>query len=120
MRTLHFEQLFDGQRWHTHGANVVIDAAGNIAALSPGAAEAGAEHVPGIALPGLPNLHSHAHQRAMAGLGERAGKVLPWVVGCGGRAKGSIAGAGDAVGWVGSLGLLAKGSWANGSGPAWS
>ena len=26
-----------------------------------------------ILLPAMPNLHSHAHQRAMAGLGERAG-----------------------------------------------
>ncbi len=31
------------------------------------------EHVAGLMLPGLPNLHSHAFQRAMAGLAERAG-----------------------------------------------
>ncbi len=29
----------------------------------------------GVMLPGIPNLHSHAHQRAMAGLGELAGDV---------------------------------------------
>ena len=32
---------------------------------------AGAERVPGVVLPGMPNLHSHAFQRAMAGLAER-------------------------------------------------
>jgi formimidoylglutamate deiminase len=32
-----------------------------------------AERVSGIAVPGLPNLHSHAFQRAMAGLTERQG-----------------------------------------------
>ncbi|CAN5902402.1 formimidoylglutamate deiminase [soil metagenome] len=33
-----------------------------------------AQRVSGIALPGLPNLHSHAFQRAMAGLTERRGE----------------------------------------------
>jgi formimidoylglutamate deiminase len=32
-----------------------------------------AEHVSGVVVPGLPNLHSHAFQRAMAGLTERRG-----------------------------------------------
>jgi len=32
-----------------------------------------AERLGGVALPGMPNLHSHAHQRAMAGLAERTG-----------------------------------------------
>ncbi len=32
-----------------------------------------AERLHGIALPGVPNLHSHAPQRAIAGLGERSG-----------------------------------------------
>ncbi len=30
------------------------------------------EHITGVAVPGMPNLHSHAHQRAMAGLAERS------------------------------------------------
>ncbi len=34
---------------------------------------ADAELVPGFALPGMPNLHSHAFQRGMAGLSERRG-----------------------------------------------
>ncbi|HEY8566818.1 MAG TPA: formimidoylglutamate deiminase [Beijerinckiaceae bacterium] len=33
------------------------------------------ETVSGLTLPGVPNLHSHAFQRAMAGLAERAGPV---------------------------------------------
>ena len=36
-------------------------------------AAAGAERLAGIVLPGMPNLHSHAFQRAMAGLAERQG-----------------------------------------------
>lgn len=28
-----------------------------------------------VLIPGIPNVHSHAHQRAMSGLGERAGQV---------------------------------------------
>jgi formimidoylglutamate deiminase len=31
------------------------------------------QRIPGCVVPGMPNCHSHAHQRAMAGLGERAG-----------------------------------------------
>jgi formimidoylglutamate deiminase len=43
-----------------------------ISAVTPGAAE-GALRVSGIALPAMPNVHSHAHQRLMLGLAERAG-----------------------------------------------
>jgi formiminoglutamate deiminase len=46
---------------------------GAIARVSAGAARADAEKVAGIALPGLPNLHCHAFQKGMAGLGERRG-----------------------------------------------
>ncbi|WP_207481652.1 formimidoylglutamate deiminase [Arenibaculum pallidiluteum] len=46
---------------------------GAIAAVHPGAAPAGRERIPGIAIPGLPNLHSHAFQRGMAGLAETRG-----------------------------------------------
>ncbi len=48
--------------------------AGLIVAVEPGAVrEAADEALPGIALPGLPNLHSHAFQRGMAALAERRG-----------------------------------------------
>src|SRR5262249_10958271 len=36
----------------------------------------GAERLAGIAVPGLPNLHSHAFQRGMAGLAERRGPTM--------------------------------------------
>jgi formimidoylglutamate deiminase len=44
---------------------------GNIVSVTAQAPRANAEHLPGIALAGLPNLHSHAFQRGMAGLSER-------------------------------------------------
>jgi formimidoylglutamate deiminase len=46
---------------------------GAIASVAAGAARDGAEHIEGIAVPGLPNLHCHAFQRGMAGLAERRG-----------------------------------------------
>ncbi len=53
---------------------IEVDASGHIGRVAHGAA-AGAEYfLPGIAVPGMPNLHSHAFQRAMAGSAEvRAG-----------------------------------------------
>ena len=48
-----------------------IDAQGDLAAVETGASAAGAERLAGVVLPGMPNLHSHAFQRAMAGLAER-------------------------------------------------
>jgi formimidoylglutamate deiminase len=51
-----------------------VDAAGTITRVEadapPGRAD---ERVAGVAVPGLPNLHSHAFQRALAGLTERRG-----------------------------------------------
>ena len=49
-----------------------IDADGNVSDVRAGVAESGGARA-GLLLPAIPNLHSHAHQRAMAGLGERAG-----------------------------------------------
>jgi formimidoylglutamate deiminase len=51
---------------------IAIDAAGDIAVLEPDAVPDGAERLAGPVVPGMPNLHSHAFQRAMAGLTERA------------------------------------------------
>lgn len=47
---------------------------GWITALTPNAQPGGRERLRGIALPGLPNLHSHTFQRAMAGLSETRGQ----------------------------------------------
>jgi formimidoylglutamate deiminase len=46
---------------------------GIICAVAPGGARRGAERIAGIAIPGMPNLHSHGFQRGMAGLSERRG-----------------------------------------------
>ncbi len=46
---------------------------GTIVSVQPHAAMEGRERIAGIALPGLPNLHSHTFQRGMAGLAETRG-----------------------------------------------
>ncbi len=50
-----------------------LDGDGNIASVMPGGGAEGAERIAGPILPGMPNLHSHAFQRAMAGRTEHAG-----------------------------------------------
>ena len=56
--------------------NVLItwDGAGRITAVTPNAQPASAAVAPGPVLPGMPNLHSHAFQRAFAGLTEYRGE----------------------------------------------
>lgn len=64
--------------------NVLIaaDARGSITAVAPGTARApAADRLRGAVIPGIPNLHSHAFQRAMAGGAERrspAGRDSFW------------------------------------------
>jgi formimidoylglutamate deiminase len=55
--------------------DVAIDVAadGTIGTVAVGADDYGAERVSGPLLPGMPNLHSHAFQRALAGRTGRAG-----------------------------------------------
>lgn len=78
MATLHFDHLFTGSRWMTD-ALVTVDDDGTI--VEVGSADlddgegAAVQRFRGCALPGIPNLHSHAHQRAMAGLAESSGAV---------------------------------------------
>ena len=60
-----------GDGW-ADSVEIEIDATGSIGALRPNTPYASGERV-GSLLPAMPNVHSHAHQRAMAGLGERAG-----------------------------------------------
>ena len=54
---------------------VLTMANGRIVAVQTGAVPSGAMHRHGIGLPGLPNLHSHAFQHAMAGRAERRGQT---------------------------------------------
>jgi formiminoglutamate deiminase len=46
---------------------------GTITAVTADASRDGVEHIRGIAVPGVPNLHCHAFQRGMAALAERRG-----------------------------------------------
>ena len=51
---------------------ISIDDAGDIAQILCNKPYQQGERA-GVLIPGIPNLHSHAHQRAMSGLGERSG-----------------------------------------------
>ena len=51
---------------------ISIDANGDIESITPNSAYDSGDRAE-VLLAAIPNLHSHAHQRAMAGLGERAG-----------------------------------------------
>lgn len=48
-----------------------VSAEGRLSAVNAGATGADAERIPGAVVPGVPNLHSHAFQRGMAGLAEK-------------------------------------------------
>ena len=69
MRAYAFDRVLTADGWLAPG-RIEIGGDGRIAAVGAGE---GGERVGGVALPGMPNLHSHAFQRAMAGLTERAG-----------------------------------------------
>lgn len=68
--TIWFESALLESGWAPHVLIAVRD--GAIAAIETGA-ERGLHDVNGPAIPALPNLHSHAFQRGMAGLAERRG-----------------------------------------------
>jgi len=63
------DRLWTPQGWTTD-AVLEVDDGGMLAGITTGAGERLGRWV----LPGMPNLHSHAFQRAMAGLAERKGK----------------------------------------------
>jgi formimidoylglutamate deiminase len=69
---LHLEKALAPDGWRTD--LVATIEGGTITALEPATDRDGiAERVGGVVLPGMPNLHSHAFQRAMAGLTESRG-----------------------------------------------
>jgi formiminoglutamate deiminase len=71
MPTLWFESALLPQGW---ASQVRIEAAaGIIGRVSVGVQPQSGDERHGIAIPGLPNLHSHAFQRGIAGLTERRG-----------------------------------------------
>ncbi len=62
--------LADG--WH-EDVLITTDASGQIAELTPNSTSGSATRLAGPVIPAIANLHSHAFQRAMAGLAEVAG-----------------------------------------------
>src|ERR1700687_1930136 len=70
-RGLFFDHALLPSSWARDVRISVAD--GAVVAIAEGATRDGAEHVPGIAVPGVPNLHCHAFQRGMAALAERRG-----------------------------------------------
>jgi formiminoglutamate deiminase len=70
-RELFFDHMLLPTGW-AHDVRLSV-ADGRVLARAQGARAEGAERYPGIAIPGIPNLHCHAFQRGMAGLGERRG-----------------------------------------------
>ncbi len=67
---LHLETALTPDGWR-HDVVATIDH-GSIVSIVPAGAT-NTQRISGVVVPGLPNLHSHAFQRAMAGLTERRG-----------------------------------------------
>src|SRR5258708_9934703 len=67
---LHLETALTPDGWR-HDVVIRIERGMIVGIEAPG--QGPAERISGVTLPGLPNLHSHAFQRAMAGLTERRG-----------------------------------------------
>lgn len=70
MRHYHFDAALLQTGW-AHDVTITVDGA-LISSVTCGAPPPGAAHIPGIAIPGMINAHSHAFQRAFAGLAERS------------------------------------------------
>ncbi len=67
---LHFSWALTPQGWQDD-VTVSVDANGTIAEVQ--LQSKSGNWIKGIAIPAMPNVHSHAHQRLMLGLAERAG-----------------------------------------------
>ena len=70
--SLHLASALLADGWQ-RDVTVDIGDDGRIVRVRPGSPATTAARITGHAAPGLGNVHSHAHQRAMAGLAERAG-----------------------------------------------
>ena len=71
-RKLLFSSALLPSGWHDDVV-VHLDEDGFIAKLASGESPQDGSRLDGIALPGIADIHSHAHQRAMVGLTERSG-----------------------------------------------
>lgn len=72
MPAFHAERALLPSGW-ARNVRFEVGASGLLEQVLPDAGSEGAERLHGPVLPGMPNLHSHAFQRAMAGLAEVAG-----------------------------------------------
>ena len=77
LRSFRFDRLLVGDRWE-RDVMVEVDEGGRIASVLPESTQSGCERVAGWTVPGVPNVHSHAFQRAMAGLAEGPGPDSFW------------------------------------------
>jgi formimidoylglutamate deiminase len=69
MKTLIAKTALTPSGW-TRDLRISVAPSGEIVGCEPNASADGAERLSGTVIPGMPNLHSHAFQRAMAGLTE--------------------------------------------------
>lgn len=69
MTSFHASDALLPDGWATN-VRIEVDSAGNFSSVEKNSSSKAAEQLPGPALPGMANLHSHAFQRAMAGLAE--------------------------------------------------
>jgi len=71
------EGVFCPKVWLPNGwaerVAIQFDESGSIASVEPEAVAGNLPRAPGPVVPGMPNVHSHAFQRAMAGLTQHAG-----------------------------------------------
>jgi formiminoglutamate deiminase len=72
MSKLFFDAALLPDGW-ARDVTITVDAGGRITAVTPDSSPSGADRRPGVAVPGIPNVHSHAFQRGIAGLTERRG-----------------------------------------------
>lgn len=70
MSDLFFDQALLPEGWAEH-VRIGVGDSGSVMSVAANASPEGARRVPGVAVPGVPNIHSHAFQRALAGLAER-------------------------------------------------
>lgn len=76
METYYFPCALLPDGW-AHNVRLTV-AHGTITALQRDAIPGDARRLSGAALPGMPNLHSHAFQRGMAGVAQRGGDFWSW------------------------------------------
>ena len=74
MHDLHFDLALLPGGW-ARDVRARVTPHGDFGVIQPEADPQGARRIAGAAVPGVPNLHSHAFQRAMAGLTERRGSA---------------------------------------------